>query len=98
MVPRLLLLFRHRGDDVDHPFPVGGDAHLRPAVEVELTHRPRLVLLEGTGEREESSVVFRGYRGRTSQGEESTGHQDGPLCLEVIGDVLVKGRGEDLEC
>ena len=80
MVPRLLLLFRHRGDNVDHAFPVGGDAHLRPAVEVELTHRPCFVLLIGTGERGES----------TGHQDGST------LCLWVIKGKLVEGRGSPM--
>lgn len=46
MVSRLLLLFLHCSNDVNHAFPVGGDAHLRPAMEMELTHRSSLVLLE----------------------------------------------------
>lgn len=45
MIPRLLLLPLNRGDDVDHTFPLGGDAHLRPAVEVEVSDHPRLLLL-----------------------------------------------------
>ena len=45
MVPRLLLLSLHRGDDVDHAFPLGRDADLRPAVEVEVPDHPRLLLL-----------------------------------------------------
>lgn len=51
MVPRLLLLSLHRGDDVDHAFALGGDAHLRPAVEVEVADDPRLLILGGRGER-----------------------------------------------
>lgn len=46
VVAGLLLLLLHRRDDVDHALTVGGDAHLRPAVEMELTHRSCLVLLE----------------------------------------------------
>lgn len=46
VVARLLLLLLHGGDDVDHPFTVGGDAYLWPAVEMELTHRSTLVLLD----------------------------------------------------
>lgn len=49
MVPRLLLLLLHRCNDVDHAFPVTGDAHLRPAVEVELSDLPTLVLLGKKG-------------------------------------------------
>lgn len=45
VVAGLLLLLLHRRDDVDHALTVGGDAHLRPAVEMELTHRSSLVLL-----------------------------------------------------
>lgn len=45
MVPRLLLLSLHRGDDVDHAFALGRDADLRPAVEVEVADDPRLLLL-----------------------------------------------------
>lgn len=45
MVPRLLLLSLHRGDDVDHAFPLGRDADLGPAVEVEVPDQPRLLLL-----------------------------------------------------
>lgn len=45
MVPRLLLLSLHWGDDVDHAFPLGRDANLRPAVEVEVPYHPRLFLL-----------------------------------------------------
>lgn len=54
VVPGLLLLFLHGSDDVDHAFPIRGDAHLRPAMEMELSHRTRLVLLprERVGERE----------------------------------------------
>lgn len=47
MVPRLLLLSLHRGDDVDHAFALGGDADLRPAVEVEVADDPRLLILWG---------------------------------------------------
>lgn len=46
MVAGLLLLLLHRRDDVDHAFSVGGDSHLWPAVEMKLTHRSSLVLLE----------------------------------------------------
>lgn len=45
MVPRLLLLSLHWGDDVDHAFPFRRDANLWPAVEVEVPDRPRLLLL-----------------------------------------------------
>lgn len=45
MVARLLLLLLHCSDYVDHAFTVSGDAHLWPAVEMELTHRSGLVLL-----------------------------------------------------
>lgn len=47
MIPRLLLLPLNWGDDVDHTFPLGGNAHLRPAVEVEVSDRSRLLLLWG---------------------------------------------------
>lgn len=46
MIAWLLLLLLHCGDYVDHAFAVRGDAHLRPAVEMELTHRSSLVLLD----------------------------------------------------
>lgn len=46
VVARLLLLFLHRSDYVDHALTVSGDAHLRPAVEMELAHRSSLVLLK----------------------------------------------------
>ena len=46
VVARLLLLFLHRSNYVDHTLTVSGDAHLRPAMEMELTHRSGLVLLE----------------------------------------------------
>ena len=45
VVARLLLLFLHRSNYINHAFTVSGDAHLRPAVEMELTHRSSLVLL-----------------------------------------------------
>lgn len=45
MIPRLLLLFLHCGDDVDHAFPFGRDTDLRPPVEVEVPDHPRLLLL-----------------------------------------------------
>lgn len=45
VVPRLLLLFLHGCDDADHALPVTGDAHFRPAMEVELPDLPALVLL-----------------------------------------------------
>lgn len=45
MVPGLLLLSLHRGDDVDHTFPFRWDTDLRPAVEVEVPDHPRLLLL-----------------------------------------------------
>lgn len=45
MVPRLLLLLLHGGDDVDHALSITGDAHFRPAMEVELPDLPALVLL-----------------------------------------------------
>lgn len=46
MVSRLLLLLLHCSDYVDHAFTVSGDAHLRPAVEMKLTHSSSFVLLE----------------------------------------------------
>lgn len=46
VVARLLLLFLHRSNYVDHALTVSGDAHLRPAVEMELTHCSSLVLLK----------------------------------------------------
>lgn len=46
VVAGLLLLLLHGCDDVDHALTVSGDAHLRPAVEMELTHGSSLVLLE----------------------------------------------------
>lgn len=46
VVARLLLLLLHRSNYVDHAFTVSGDAHLWPAMEMELTHRSSLVLLE----------------------------------------------------
>lgn len=49
VVAGLLLLLLHGCDDVDHALTVSGDAHLRPAVEMELTHRSSLVLLERRG-------------------------------------------------
>lgn len=49
VVPRLLLLSLHRGDDVDHAFALGRDADLRPAMEVEVADDPRLLLLMGGG-------------------------------------------------
>ena len=36
VVTGLLLLLLHGGDDVDHALTVRRDAHLRPAVEMEL--------------------------------------------------------------
>lgn len=45
VVAGLLLLLLHCCDDVDHALAVGGDAHLRPAVEMKLTHRSSFVLL-----------------------------------------------------
>lgn len=45
VVPRLLLLFLHSCDDADHALPITGDAHFRPAMEVELSDLPALVLL-----------------------------------------------------
>lgn len=45
MVPRLLLLSLHWGDDVDHAFPLCRDADLWPTMEVEVPDRPRLLLL-----------------------------------------------------
>lgn len=47
VVPRLLLLSLHRGDDVDHAFALSWDADLRPAMEVEVADDPRLLLLRG---------------------------------------------------
>lgn len=51
MVAGLLLLLLHCRDDVDHALTIGGDAHLRPAVEMKLTHRSSLVFLETQGSR-----------------------------------------------
>lgn len=51
MVARLLLLLLHCRDDVDHALTIGGDANLWPAVEMKLTHRSGLVLLEMQGSR-----------------------------------------------
>lgn len=45
VVPRLLLLFLHCGDNVDHAFPLGRDSDLWPAVEVEVPDHPCLLLL-----------------------------------------------------
>lgn len=45
MVARLLLLPLHRRDDVDHAPPLGRDAHLGPAVEVEVPDHARHLLL-----------------------------------------------------
>lgn len=61
MVARLLLLFLHRSNDVDHAFAVGGDAHLWPAMEVELTDRSSFVLLWGMdrGKGKEITECFR---------------------------------------
>lgn len=42
----MLLLLLDRSDDVDHPLPVAGDAHLWPAMKMELSHRTSLVLLK----------------------------------------------------
>lgn len=47
VIPRLLLLSLNWGDDVDHTFPLSGNSHLRPAVEVEVSDHPRLLLLWG---------------------------------------------------
>lgn len=46
MVARLLLLFLHRRNYVDHAFTVCRDAHLWPAVEMKLAHKSSLVLLD----------------------------------------------------
>lgn len=51
VVARLLLLLLDGSDDVDHALAVGWDAHLGPAVEVELPHSAGLVLL-GRADRE----------------------------------------------
>lgn len=45
VVSRLLLLFLNCGNDVDHALPVGGNAHLRPAVEMKQPHGASLVFL-----------------------------------------------------
>lgn len=45
VVPWLLLLLLHGCDDVDHALSVAGDAHFRPAMEVELPDLSALVLL-----------------------------------------------------
>lgn len=58
MVPRLLLLSLHRGDDVDHAFALGRDADLRPAVEVEVPDHPRLLLLGGKNIADETVISF----------------------------------------
>ena len=49
VVARLLLLLLHGRNEVDHAFALGGDPDLRPAVEVELSHDPGLLLLAGQG-------------------------------------------------
>lgn len=49
VVPRLLLLLLHSSDDADHALPITGDAHFRPAMEVELSDLPALVLLQRKG-------------------------------------------------
>lgn len=46
MVSRLLLLLLDSRNDVNHAFPIGGNANLRPAMEVELSDLPALVLLD----------------------------------------------------
>lgn len=46
MVARLLLLFLYRSNYIDHALSISGDPHLWPAMEMELTHRSSLVLLE----------------------------------------------------
>lgn len=46
MVARLLLLFLHRSNYIDHAFTISGNANLWPAMEMKLTHRSSLVLLE----------------------------------------------------
>lgn len=59
MVPGLLLLLLHCCNDVDHALPVTGDAHLRPAMEVELSDLPTLVLLWKKGDQGNSgSLAF----------------------------------------
>ena len=45
VVARLLLLFLHCSDYVDHAFTVSGDAYLWPTMKMELTHCSSLVLL-----------------------------------------------------
>ena len=45
VVSRLLLLLLHGCNDADHAFSIAGDAHFRPAMEVELPDLPALVLL-----------------------------------------------------
>lgn len=46
MVARLLLLLLHCSNYVDHAFPICRDPHFWPTVEMELTHRSSLVLLD----------------------------------------------------
>lgn len=46
VVSRLLLLFLHCSNDVNHAFAISRDANLWPAVEMELTHRASLVFLK----------------------------------------------------
>lgn len=58
VVARLLLLLLHRGDEVQHAFALRGDAHLGPAVEVELAHDAGLVLLAGQGLRGRGGSVL----------------------------------------
>ena len=45
VVARLLLLLLHGCNDADHALSITGDAHFRPAMEVELPDLPALVLL-----------------------------------------------------
>lgn len=56
VVSRLLLLLLHRSNDADHAFPIRRDAHLRPAVEMELPHGTGPVLL-GMGGRVSRSAL-----------------------------------------
>lgn len=50
VVPRLLLLLLHGCNDADHALSITGDAHFRPAMEVELSDLPTLVLLWKKGD------------------------------------------------
>ena len=49
VVAGLLLLLLHGRDEVNHAFALGRDPDLGPAVEVELSHHPRLLLRPGQG-------------------------------------------------